>query len=70
MNGKVLEANTDSNRGDDQDPYSREELREKFRALSGRAWSADVIAQTERDILRLQDIARIADVSTRWSAEA
>ena len=70
VDGKVLEASTDSNRGDDQDPYSREELREKFRALAGRAWSADVIAQTERDILRLQDIARIADISTRWSAEA
>jgi hypothetical protein len=65
----VLEAGTDSNRGDDQDPYSRDELREKFRALAARAWSAEVTAQTEHDILRMQDIARIADISGRWSAQ-
>lgn len=37
--GRVLHGAADANRGDDQAPYSRAELDEKFGELAGRVWS-------------------------------
>lgn len=36
--GRTLEGAADANRGDDQDPYSREELAAKFFELAARVW--------------------------------
>lgn len=39
--GKVLEAETETNRGDWSDPYPREEIRRKYLSLTRRLWRQD-----------------------------
>ena len=40
-NGRVLEAKTETNRGDWGDPYSTDEIIEKYNSLTACAWSAE-----------------------------
>ena len=53
--GRVLEASADANRGDDQDPYSRDELREKFFELSERAWPRSTVQTLHDKLSRLDE---------------
>ena len=54
--GRVLEGSADANRGDDQDPYSRDELREKFFELSERAWPRGAVKALHEKLLRLETL--------------
>lgn len=62
--GRVLEGEADANRGDDQDPYSRDELNAKFFELSGRAWP---LTAARRLHDRLHVLDELADVSLLFS---
>jgi 2-methylcitrate dehydratase PrpD len=59
--GRTVSAAVDANRGDDQDPYSRDELIGKYSSLASRVWSHDVADDVRKKIL---DLATIKDVST------
>lgn len=54
--GRELEGAADANRGDDQDPYSREELTEKFFELTGRAWPLAAARNLHDKLHRLEEI--------------
>lgn len=62
--GRVLEGSADANRGDDQDPYSRDELREKFFELSERAWPRGTVQGLHDKLMHLETLN---DVSTLLS---
>lgn len=61
VDGRTLEAAVEANRGDDQDPYSRDELVGKFVSLAGRVWSHDKADEVRKKLLAL---AGIGDVRT------
>ncbi|MBL8381739.1 MAG: MmgE/PrpD family protein [Burkholderiales bacterium] len=58
--GSVLDAAADANRGDDQDPYGRAELDEKFLELAGRTLSAPAARALHQRLHRLDDVADVA----------
>ncbi len=60
--GRRLSAAVEANRGDDQDPYSRDELVGKFFSLTGRVWSRERADRVRDALLRLPGIADIAAV--------
>jgi len=62
--GRMLEGSADANRGDDQDPYSRDELREKFFELSERAWPRSAVEAVHQ---KLQQLETLEDVSQLFS---
>ena len=60
--GRELAGAADANRGDDQDPYSREELAEKFFELTGRAWSlpsARILHDKLHHLEEMQDVSSL-----------
>ncbi|MDP1748090.1 MAG: MmgE/PrpD family protein, partial [Reyranella sp.] len=59
--GRTLTAAVEANRGDDQDPYSRDELTGKYFSLAGRVWPHDTADEVRKKIL---DLATLKDVST------
>jgi 2-methylcitrate dehydratase PrpD len=59
--GRELRGSADANRGDDQDPYSRAELAEKFLELTARAWP---LAASRRLHDKLQQLEEIADLGS------
>ncbi len=60
--GRILTESVEANRGDDQAPYSREDLTGKYFSLTGRMWSREHADQVRRRILALPDVADIRDV--------
>mgnify|MGYP001582572748 CR=1 FL=1 len=59
--GRTLTAAVEANRGDDQDPYSRDELTGKYFSLTGRVWTHEKADDVRKKIL---DLAALKDVST------
>ena len=60
--GRRLEGYTETNRGDDVDPYPPEELAEKFFELTDRVWPREVAETMHRNIMALdglEDISRL-----------
>jgi 2-methylcitrate dehydratase PrpD len=54
--GREFKGAADANRGDDQDPYSREELAEKFLELAGRAWPPAAARNLHDKLHRLDEL--------------
>ena len=59
--GRMLSAAVEANRGDDQDPYSRDELTGKYFSLTARVWTPDTADDVRKKIL---DLPTLKDVST------
>ena len=62
--GSVLKAQTFTNKGDTEDPYSSEELRAKYFELMDPAWGrniADAIYQDTMNLAQIDRITRITD---------
>ncbi|MET0293549.1 MAG: MmgE/PrpD family protein [Phenylobacterium sp.] len=64
--GSSAAAEVRTNRGDDADPYSRDELSAKFDALFGRAFDGATTAAVKRDVLRLTELDDVRALSRRW----
>jgi 2-methylcitrate dehydratase PrpD len=63
--GRVLVAETRSNRGDDADPYTRAELTEKFFELTARVWPRSRAEAVHRAVMTIEaqrDVAGITGV--------
>jgi 2-methylcitrate dehydratase PrpD len=60
--GRELEGAADANRGDDQDPYSREELAEKFFELAGRAWPLPSARNLHDRLHRLEEVQDLSSL--------
>ena len=63
--GRTLSASVEANRGDDQDPYSRDELTGKYFSLTARMLPHDVAADIRLKILQLDGIADLRTVFAR-----
>jgi len=59
--GRTLSAAVESNRGDDQDPYSRDELVGKYFSLTDRVWTHEAADEVRKKVLTMADVK---DVST------
>ena len=59
--GRVLEAATDTNRGDWSDPYSPDEIHDKYMSLATRCWS---VPDAEAVHAQIMDLDRLGDVAT------
>ncbi len=57
--GTELHAETQTNRGDSEDPYSEQELREKFLNLTQRAWRLDSCAALHQQLLEVDQLPDI-----------
>jgi 2-methylcitrate dehydratase PrpD len=63
--GKRLEAQTETNRGDWADPYPPEDIRDKFLSLTARLWSAPAAAGVWDEVMSLEtraDISRLGNL--------
>ena len=60
--GRTLTAAVETNRGDDQDPYSRDELVGKYFSLAERVWTHNAADDLRRKILTLVDVANVNDL--------
>lgn len=63
--GRILVAAVETNRGDDQDPYSREELVGKYFSLAERVWPRAVAEQVMQKLIGLADVTNVATVLPR-----
>ena len=63
--GRTLSASVEANRGDDQDPYSRDELTGKYFSLTARMLPHDDADEMRKKILALDDIADIRSIFAR-----
>lgn len=66
--GRVLSAEALTNKGDTEDPYSPDEVKEKFRELTGPVWGrehAERILATIDEIERASNLRYLADVLAR-----
>lgn len=60
--GRTLTAAVEANRGDDQDPYSRDELTTKYFSLTARVWpheTADTVRQKVLALVNIEDIRTV-----------
>ncbi len=57
--GSLLEASTDTNRGDWRDPYSKSELREKYDSLTARLWTRQDSDAVYQEIINLDKAASL-----------
>jgi 2-methylcitrate dehydratase PrpD len=64
LDGRTLTAAVEANRGDDQDPYSRDELVGKYFSLSERVWAHDAADEVRKRILALADVGDLRTVLT------
>jgi 2-methylcitrate dehydratase PrpD len=64
-NGIVLEAQTFTNKGDTEDPYSPEELRAKYDGLAGLVWEEETAAAIYSDISKLEQIDDVNSMTER-----
>jgi 2-methylcitrate dehydratase PrpD len=53
VDGSILEASTRTNRGDWRDPYTRDELREKYQKLTTRLWDRQASTDVYQEIMNL-----------------
>jgi 2-methylcitrate dehydratase PrpD len=60
--GRTLGAAVEANRGDDQDPYSRDELVGKYFSLTARVWTHEKADEVRKKILALRDAGTVASV--------
>lgn len=60
--GRTLSAAVEANRGDDQDPYSREELTTKYFSLTARVWSHEAADAVRQKILTLDRVSDLRSV--------
>lgn len=60
--GRTLSAAVEANRGDDQDPYSREELTTKYFSLTARVWSHEAADAVRQKILTLDRASDVRSV--------
>ncbi|MBX9942975.1 MAG: MmgE/PrpD family protein [Reyranella sp.] len=65
--GRTLAASVDTNRGDDQAPYSRDELTGKYFSLAERVWSHEAADALRRRLLALADATSIKGLIPRPS---
>lgn len=63
--GRTLTAAVEANRGDDQDPYSRDELTGKYFSLTARMLPHDVADEVRKKILVLGGITDVRSVFSR-----
>jgi 2-methylcitrate dehydratase PrpD len=64
LDGRTLTAAVEANRGDDQDPYSRDELVGKYFSLSERVWAHDAADEVRKRILALANVGDLRTVLT------
>lgn len=60
--GRTLSAAVEANRGDDQDPYSRDELTGKYFSLAARAWTPEKADDVRKKIMALPEARNVAAV--------
>ena len=60
--GRTLSAAVEANRGDDQDPYSRDELTGKYFSLTARVWTPEKADDVRKKILALDDASNVASI--------
>ena len=60
--GRTLTAAVEANRGDDQDPYSHDELTGKYFSLAERVWPYVAADDLRRTILTLADVANVRNL--------
>lgn len=65
--GRMLTAAVEANRGDDQDPYSRDELTGKYFSLAERVWPHGAADDLRKTILALADVANLRNLIPRPS---
>jgi hypothetical protein len=63
--GREFKGAADANRGDDQDPYSREELAEKFLERAGRAWPPAAARNLHDKLHRLDELRDLGVLSRK-----
>ena len=63
--GRTLSASVEANRGDDQDPYSRDELTGKYFSLTARMLPHEVADEMRKKILALDKVADIRSIFAR-----
>ena len=64
-NGTVFEAQTLTNKGDSEDPYSPEELREKYYELAERVWKRDIAEAIYADAMNLEKLDNVNQLTAR-----
>jgi len=64
-NGTVFEAQTLTNKGDSEDPYSPEELREKYYELAERVWKRDIAEAIYADAMNLEKLDNVNEMTAR-----
>jgi len=64
-NGTVFEAQTLTNKGDSEDPYSPEELREKYYELAERVWKRDIAEAIYADAMNLEKLYNVNQLTAR-----
>ena len=57
--GSALEAEALTNKGDTEDPYSREELQTKYFDLARLAWKGEVAEAIHAEVMKLETLADI-----------
>lgn len=62
VDGRTLSAAVEANRGDDQDPYSRDELTGKFFSLAERVWPHNVADDVRRKLMALPDVRDVRTI--------
>lgn len=60
--GRTLTAAVEANRGDDQDPYSRDELTAKYFSLTARVWPHETADAVRQKILALDRVSDVRSV--------
>jgi len=63
VDGRILSAEAYTNRGDTEDPYSAEEVRDKFHEVAGSVWSKEhcsSILEAVEDLERSPDLAALS----------
>ncbi len=63
--GTVLEAQTLTNRGDAEDPYSPDDLRAKYFELTERVWDHEVAEAMYADVMALDELAAVNQMTER-----
>jgi 2-methylcitrate dehydratase PrpD len=63
--GRALEAQTLTNKGDSEDPYGPEELREKYYEMAERVWKRDTAEAIYADALNLEKVDNINTMTGR-----
>jgi len=65
--GTLLEAEALVNKGDAEDPYSPEELREKYHQLTGPIWGHELAEKIYTDVANLEEVDNVNHMTARMS---